>query len=223
MADHVTRARPLSPHVQIYRWPVTMATSIVHRATGLALAAGRLLVAWWLIAAASGPAPIRSLFVGDAQPHWADRAVRICLVARLSSSQRHPASRLGCGLRLCEVPTANRTGVLVVALSLLRCIGAFAYAYLAIGNAPVNTRTPLARVEGLGAAHSGVAHFWRQRVTAVALVPLADVVCLRRAFAYRSRSRHGGCVPRAMPFNAIAAGAVRRHCLSSIWRWACRS
>jgi succinate dehydrogenase membrane anchor subunit len=34
-------------------------------------------------------------------------------------------------------------------------------------------RSPLSKVEGLGAAHSGVEHFWRQRATAVALVPLA--------------------------------------------------
>ena len=36
-----------------------------------------------------------------------------------------------------------------------------------------NTRTALSRVEGLGAAHSGVVHFWRQRITGAALVPLA--------------------------------------------------
>src|SRR3954469_25219148 len=46
--------RPLSPHLQIYRWPLTMAASITHRATGMALAAGTLFLAWWLIAAASG-------------------------------------------------------------------------------------------------------------------------------------------------------------------------
>lgn len=34
-------------------------------------------------------------------------------------------------------------------------------------------RTPYAKVEGLGSAHSGVEHFWRQRVTAVALIPLS--------------------------------------------------
>ena len=33
--------RPLSPHLQIYRWPITMAASITHRATGIALATGR--------------------------------------------------------------------------------------------------------------------------------------------------------------------------------------
>src|ERR1700680_3743925 len=47
--------RPLSPHLQTYRWTLTMALSIVHRGTGLALYFGTLLMAWWLIAAASGP------------------------------------------------------------------------------------------------------------------------------------------------------------------------
>ena len=42
--------------MQVYRWTLTMALSIVHRATGIALYVGTLLLAWWLIAAASGPA-----------------------------------------------------------------------------------------------------------------------------------------------------------------------
>jgi succinate dehydrogenase / fumarate reductase cytochrome b subunit len=50
-----TRARPLSPHLSIYRPPITMTMSIVHRITGGALYFGTLLVAWWLIAAASSP------------------------------------------------------------------------------------------------------------------------------------------------------------------------
>src|SRR3984885_1063373 len=48
-------ARPLSPHLQIYRPMLTMMMSIVHRITGAALYFGTLLLAWWLIAAASGP------------------------------------------------------------------------------------------------------------------------------------------------------------------------
>lgn len=47
--------RPLSPHMSIYSWALTMTMSIVHRATGIALYYGTLLVAWWVIAAASGP------------------------------------------------------------------------------------------------------------------------------------------------------------------------
>lgn len=43
--------RPLSPHLQIYRRTLTMALSIIHRATGIALYFGTLLLVWWLIAA----------------------------------------------------------------------------------------------------------------------------------------------------------------------------
>jgi succinate dehydrogenase / fumarate reductase cytochrome b subunit len=49
------RARPLSPHLQIYRPMLTMMMSIVHRITGAALYFGIALLAWWLLAAASGP------------------------------------------------------------------------------------------------------------------------------------------------------------------------
>jgi succinate dehydrogenase / fumarate reductase cytochrome b subunit len=49
------RPRPLSPHLQIYKPMLTMTMSIVHRITGAALYFGMLLLAWWLIAAASGP------------------------------------------------------------------------------------------------------------------------------------------------------------------------
>lgn len=45
--------RPLSPHLQVYRMPVSMLMSIVHRITGAALYFGTALLAWWLIAAAT--------------------------------------------------------------------------------------------------------------------------------------------------------------------------
>ena len=45
--------RPLSPFLT-YRWTLTMAMSIVHRITGIGLYVGTLLMAWWLIATASG-------------------------------------------------------------------------------------------------------------------------------------------------------------------------
>ena len=48
-------ARPLSPHLQIYSPLINMVMSILHRITGAALYFGTLLLAWWLIAAASGP------------------------------------------------------------------------------------------------------------------------------------------------------------------------
>jgi succinate dehydrogenase / fumarate reductase cytochrome b subunit len=55
MAETKTAQRPVSPHLQIYSWPLPMLMSILHRVTGCGLYAGTLLMAWWLIAAASGP------------------------------------------------------------------------------------------------------------------------------------------------------------------------
>ena len=47
--------RPLSPHLQVYRWQIQMVTSILHRATGVFLAGGTLLFVAGLLALASGP------------------------------------------------------------------------------------------------------------------------------------------------------------------------
>ena len=47
--------RPLSPHLQVYKFEWTMALSITHRITGVGLAVGTLLLTWWLVAAATGP------------------------------------------------------------------------------------------------------------------------------------------------------------------------
>lgn len=47
------RARPLSPHLSVYKLIPTMVMSILHRITGSALYFGTLLVAWWLVAAAT--------------------------------------------------------------------------------------------------------------------------------------------------------------------------
>ncbi len=50
----IEQRRPLSPHIQVYRWTPTMAVSILHRATGIALYVGSLLLAIYLLAAAGG-------------------------------------------------------------------------------------------------------------------------------------------------------------------------
>src|SRR5262249_54672608 len=56
MAEAKARSeRPISPHMQIYRWPLPMAMSIAHRITGGGLYVGTLLLTWSLTAAATGP------------------------------------------------------------------------------------------------------------------------------------------------------------------------
>ena len=54
-------ARPLSPHLMIYRPSWTMVMSITHRITGTALYLGTLLLVVWLVAAASGKASYDSV------------------------------------------------------------------------------------------------------------------------------------------------------------------
>lgn len=44
--------RPMSPHLDVYRWPLSMALSISHRASGVGVGIGTLLLTWWLVAAA---------------------------------------------------------------------------------------------------------------------------------------------------------------------------
>ena len=61
----LAQARPLSPHLLIYRPMLTMMMSIAHRITGVALYAGTLLLAWYLVALAAGPdalAPASAVF-----------------------------------------------------------------------------------------------------------------------------------------------------------------
>jgi succinate dehydrogenase / fumarate reductase cytochrome b subunit len=130
MADKAKGGRPLSPHLQIYRWPVTMATSITHRATGIALAAGTLLVAWWLVATATSTGAY-DLFSGVARSPigllvlfgfvWS-------LAFHLLNGIRHLAWDSGFGFQL---KTAHRTGILVFALSLLIAVAVFGYAFAA--------------------------------------------------------------------------------------------
>jgi len=50
------RARPLSPHLQIYRWQIGNTLSILHRLTGIALALGLVALVYWLISLAGGEA-----------------------------------------------------------------------------------------------------------------------------------------------------------------------
>lgn len=63
-------------------------------------------------------------------------------------------------------------------------------------------RTPLARIEGLGAAKSGTQHFWHQRMTAVALVPLT-VWFVASALAYVGADQGAVAAYFAEPVNAV--------------------
>ncbi|HEY6578668.1 MAG TPA: succinate dehydrogenase, hydrophobic membrane anchor protein [Rhizomicrobium sp.] len=67
----------------------------------------------------------------------------------------------------------------------------------------MSVQTPLARAEGLGAAHSGTGHFWRQRVGAVALIPLS-IWFVFTALTLIGSNRNEAIAFLAHPANAVA-------------------
>jgi succinate dehydrogenase / fumarate reductase cytochrome b subunit len=107
-------ARPLSPHLQIYRWYLTMATSIMHRFTGSALAVGLLLFTWWLTALAGGP---ESFAVVQAVMHnilgWLVLFVfTAALFFHAANGVRHLLWDVGYGF---EKEAARQSGVVTIA------------------------------------------------------------------------------------------------------------
>jgi len=62
------RPRPLSPHLEIYRWQIGNTLSILHRATGIALAVGSIALAFWLVSLAGGEDSYRTAYRAFASP-----------------------------------------------------------------------------------------------------------------------------------------------------------
>ncbi len=112
------KARPLSPHLQIYRWRIPMLTSILHRMTGVALILGSFILIWWLVAAAMGikeygffvhivTSPIGQLaMIGWTWAFW----------YQMLNGIRHLFWDAGYGFKL---QTAFRTGMAILILSVL--------------------------------------------------------------------------------------------------------
>jgi succinate dehydrogenase / fumarate reductase cytochrome b subunit len=124
--------RPLSPHAGIYRWPPTMVASILNRITAVALAVGSLLLVWWLVGAAEGPAAFAQVQDFAASPigllllfGWT-----ASLFYHLFAGLRHLAWDLGYGF---AKPSLNPVTWLVFGLSLVATAGVWAVAYMIKG------------------------------------------------------------------------------------------
>jgi succinate dehydrogenase / fumarate reductase, cytochrome b subunit len=121
-----TRPRPLSPHLGIYRFMYTMATSIAHRITGVVLSVGLVVLIGWLFAAASGAeayaeasALLSTGFVKLLVAAWL-----LAFCYHLCNGIRHLNWDLGRGL---EKADARRSATLVVAVA-VTLAAAFIYA-----------------------------------------------------------------------------------------------
>jgi succinate dehydrogenase / fumarate reductase cytochrome b subunit len=122
--------RPISPHIQIYRVTLTMALSVLHRATGIALYFGTLLLAWWLIAAASGSSGAYSTvqaFTGSIIGRLIVFGYTWALMHHMLSGIRHFVWDLGFGFKANE-REALTWGALIGGIVLTVLIWIIAYA-----------------------------------------------------------------------------------------------
>jgi|GEM_PF-42224 len=123
-ASKTHRERPISPHLVtgglgsplLWRWHITMLTSILHRATGVALYVGALIAAAWAIALAQGPdqyAAFKSL-LGSAPGKVVMFGLTLSVFYHLANGIRHLVWDTGRGL---DVKSANASAVLVFAFA----------------------------------------------------------------------------------------------------------
>ena len=129
MAQAEPAARPLSPHMQIWRWHITMLTSILHRATGIILYVGVIGLVVWLAALAAGPdvySPMMALI-----PGWAIEAkvylITTVLAFHLANGVRHFAFDVGAGFK---PKTADATAWLALLFAFAAPVGLAALVHL---------------------------------------------------------------------------------------------
>ncbi len=120
--------RPMSPFL-IWRWHVTMATSILHRATGAALYVAVLLLVGWVVALAGGPGPYGAYVgvLGSPVGLVVLAGLTVCLFFHMANGVRHLIWDFGAGFK---PRTADATAWLVLAVGALAALGYWAYALL---------------------------------------------------------------------------------------------
>ena len=118
----MARQRPLSPHLQVYRPQLTSMMSITHRATGVALTTGTLVLAAWLVAVALGGETYSMVAMIVAHPlgQFVLFGYSVALIYHALNGLRHLGWDFGYGLTLSEV---YRNGHMVLFLTLVLTAG----------------------------------------------------------------------------------------------------
>ncbi|MBV9993623.1 MAG: succinate dehydrogenase, cytochrome b556 subunit [Caulobacteraceae bacterium] len=120
MADSArgARPRPLSPHLQIWRWHVTMAGSILHRVSGVALYLGALILMGWALCLASGPESYQTFkeLVGSRLGRFVLFIITLSVFYHLANGIRHLAWDAGYGF---NIKTADLTGVAAITFAIV--------------------------------------------------------------------------------------------------------
>ncbi|MBV9508698.1 MAG: succinate dehydrogenase, cytochrome b556 subunit [Caulobacteraceae bacterium] len=123
------RARPLSPHMQVWRWHLTMLTSILHRATGVALYAGAIIAAGWALSLASGAQAYADYLGALGSPIGKLVLLGLTLSAfyHLGNGIRHLVWDAGKGF---EPRTASASGAAVIAFAIAATAAVWACAFV---------------------------------------------------------------------------------------------
>jgi len=134
-----TDKRPMSPHMQVWRWHVTMAGSILHRATGCANYVGAILAVVWLASAASGYEAYNLFATLAATPLgqlvWFGFTVSVCY--HTLNGVRHFVWDIGHGF---TPKLASLTGWIVIGLALVMAVAVWVLAGLVPGINPLGVR-----------------------------------------------------------------------------------
>ncbi len=119
-----TRPRPLSPHLQIYRWQISNTLSILHRLTGVGLSVGFLLLAAWLVALGEGPRAFERCteFLASPLGLALNAAFVLAFVYHFLNGLRHLLWDVGVGL---DKQVSRRSGWAVVIATLIFSAGIF--------------------------------------------------------------------------------------------------
>ena len=114
-------ARPRSPHLQVWRWHITMACSILHRASLFALYVGVLLLAGWALALASGPYHYACYtgVLGSVLGKLVLFGITVAVFYNVAYIVRQSFWDLGKGF---DPKTANMTGVVVIAFAIVAAV-----------------------------------------------------------------------------------------------------
>lgn len=126
-------SRPLSPHLQIWRWHVTMTTSILHRATGVANTAAIVLLLAWLCALAAGAEQYAAFqaLIGSAIGRLVLFGCLVSVSYHMVNGIRHLLFNLGIGL---DKKTASISGWIVIVLGFIGAIKMMWLGYAALGH-----------------------------------------------------------------------------------------
>ena len=120
-AAHTPAARPLSPHLQVWRWHITMLGSILHRMTGIGLYVGAFIAAAWALALASGPEWYGRVMGWLAHPlgRLVLAGLTLAFFFHLANGVRHLVFDAGRGL---NPKLADMTGLAVMVFAVLATV-----------------------------------------------------------------------------------------------------